>query len=132
MAATPFSGVSTLVISGVEPEEHENPTWDEVERAVRNLDGRSTNQVILMVEEDHYLLVGGGENGKVVCEAEVPDGRFMLTDPGQPLDLSVTVMNGQPADYSAQHVVDVGEALEAARYFHSSGSLSNGLRWEPV
>src|SRR5437879_5411285 len=99
--------VSRMIVHGRETSEQDRPEWNDVEQAILQMDGNLYNQVILVVVEDHYLLVGGGENELFVCEAEVPDGQYVLTNPAHSDDEVIPIMNGEVTDYVASHVVSL-------------------------
>ena len=126
------SAVTRLIVHGRETVERENPGWVDVEQAVRQMNGDTVNQVIAVVTEGHYLLVGGGDHNQFVCQAELPDGQWMLCDPTRSDKQVISVMNGQPGDYVATHVLGIDTIKEAARYFHETGKLLPSLNWQRV
>jgi hypothetical protein len=53
-----------------------NPSWSDVEVAIRNLDGMVRSTVTLLSEGDAHLTVGGGENGQFVVYATIDNLNF--------------------------------------------------------
>jgi hypothetical protein len=126
------SAVTRVIVHGVETSEQERPEWREIEQAVLRMDGDLYNQTIMVIRDDHYLLIGGGENGRFVCEAELSDGQYVLTDPSRLDDEVIPIMNGQLTDYVASHVVGLDPVIDAARHFFLTGQLLQSLRWERI
>src|SRR5262249_25305995 len=89
---------STLLPSGYSLR---RPNWKQIEDAIRQMDGHWRCEVIVMVDDENYHLLGGGASDRYVCEAENPDGNFALCDPTQSEEELVNVFNGQPALYAA-------------------------------
>ncbi len=108
------------------------PAWDEVETAIRSLDGKNRDQVILIIDDGHSLLIGGGECGVYFCEAELPNGQFVLTDPSKSSEKTLTIMNGQPGDYVESHTIDLNAVLAAAKSFYDLADIAISLTWAKI
>jgi Immunity protein Imm1 len=106
------------------------PTWKQIEDAIRQMDGHWRCEVIIMVDDETYHLLGGGADDRYVCEAENPDGNFALCDPTQSDEELVDIFNGQPSLYAARHVVDFARVLQAARYFATKREMDPSLVWD--
>jgi hypothetical protein len=109
----------------------DGPTWDDVEREIRALDGQRQDQVFVVFDDEEYLGVCGGNGGYYVTCAMRPDGEYALANPTRPADQTVWVMNGQGIDYVLSHTTDLKTALAAARwYYDHGGELAPALTWE--
>jgi hypothetical protein len=106
------------------------PSWGDIEAAIRALDGKTKNQVFLIVEEETHLMgIGGGEGGIYTCDAQLPDGRYMLTDPSKSDSETVSVSDGQAVDYVKSHTAELDMVLDAARWFFEHGTTSPSQSW---
>ena len=107
------------------------PTWQDVEREIRALDGEQQDQVFIGFDDERYLGVCGGNGGYYVTSAMTPQGEYALADPSRPADRTVLVMNGQTCEYVLSHTTDLATALAAARwYYDHEGELAPTLKWE--
>jgi hypothetical protein len=134
--ATSFAKVKKLFVNchGNNPSDFDldYPVWNDVDKAIRSLDGNSRDQVILIIDEGHSLLIGGGENGVYCCETELPHGQFILADPSKSKEKTVTIMSGQPGEYVESHTVDMNAILGAAKRFFDHGDNLMSLTWERI
>jgi hypothetical protein len=117
---------------GVQNKETElcDPSWSDIEAAIRNLDGKGRTTATLLSDGDAHLTVGGGENGQFVVYATC-DGLyfFSLAVDDRSSDNVFLFVGGQTGDYPKNTVVDIALALRAARAFTDSGNLDPSLRW---
>jgi hypothetical protein len=111
-----------------------NPTWEQVEAAVRRLDNASLNDLYLQPDADNsetYLCVGGG-GGRYVLAGVLAGDRFpTLVDPNRPAEPAELLrVGGQEGDYPANVVHDLETTLAAVQAFWASGSFDGaGLHW---
>lgn len=105
------------------------PTWEQIEAAVWQMDGHGRCEVSVMTDDEHYLSLGGGADGIYVCQVETPQGSFVVRDLTQPGGQVVPVNDGQPSLYDARHVIDLGRALQATHYFATTGQMDPSLEW---
>lgn len=114
-----------------------NPSWDQVEAAVRRLDNDTFNDLYLQPDADNsetYLCVGGGA-GRYVLAGVLAGDRFpTLIDPTRPADPTELIrVGGQEGDYPANVVHDLDTTLQAVRAFWASGSFDGaGWHWEEL
>jgi hypothetical protein len=107
----------------------DQPSWEQIEAAVRQMDGHGRCEVIIMADEQAYLMLGGGADGLYVCEVVVRRGDFILCDPTKPDGDPVLINDGQPSLYEPRHVVSLGRALEATGHFATTRELDPTLAW---
>jgi hypothetical protein len=107
----------------------QQPAWEQIQEAVLQMDGHGRCWVSIVADEETYLMLGGGADGRYVCEVVVPQGDFVLCDPTQPEGDPVPINNGQLSLYEPRHVVDLGKALQATRHFAATRELDPSLTW---
>lgn len=109
----------------------EDPRWDAVEAALRSLDGRDSDGLVLQRTSQTYMGVAGGENGCYAIVGHLEGfGEFICAsgvEGGPPRDVAVA---GDYNRFESKHVVDIENAVLAAKAFFDAGVLSNQLRWE--
>jgi hypothetical protein len=109
--------------------EVENPDWERVESAIRDLDADRRTMVRLVANNGQELLLGGG-NGQFVVTAMLDDDNHVSardeTRPTAEIELTV---GGQTGVYSGQMVWDIDTALRAAKTFWQDNTLDPQLTW---
>ena len=113
----------------------DSPTWQDVEEAVRALNGSERNDLYLQPESDDaetYLCIGGGD-GRYVASGCVNNERFPTwQDPGSPAEPQVTLtVGGQPGCYPANWILDLPMALHAARSYFEAGDFTDDKWVDP-
>ncbi len=114
----------------VETVEHLNPSWELVEDAIRDLNGRERNDLYLCPtasDPETYLCVGGG-GGRYVVTGSARSESFptVVSGPGDDGGQELLVVGGQAGYYPRHWVVDLETALRAARSFYESGEFAGG------
>lgn len=114
-----------------------DPSWDEIARAIRALDGAARNDLYLCPDADDpgtYLCVGGGDGRYVVAGAIAIDSEFpTLVDADRPATpMEVVVVGGQAGRYPANWVVGLDAALAAARAFYDARGFGGGFPWARI
>jgi hypothetical protein len=118
-----------------------DPSWAQVEAAIRRLDNSRFTDLSLDFAEGRdrtSLLVSGGNEGRVVCcvaRAEDPDWgqdfRHLVDLEWRDADDEFEqVIGGQASALPAKLSVPRETALRAARYFFEHRALDPGLRWQ--
>jgi Immunity protein Imm1 len=108
----------------------ENPSWNQVEKAIRELDGEHQTLVTLGVNEDTYMSIGGGENKYIVTVTFDNFNFYILIDSTKSEQIEKLVVGGQKGNYPATQCVDLLRCLLAARTFTELGKLDDLLTWE--
>jgi hypothetical protein len=118
-----------------ESDEIDYPTLEQVEAAIRHLDGQSRTSIGLETVGAAYMGVGGGHEGRYVVFATYDNATFYnLADPvsGSAADAPIRLnVGGQAGDYPARLCVRLDTAILAARTFAADGTLEGSLSWEP-
>lgn len=111
----------------------ENPTWVQVESAIRNLNNEARNDVYLHPHGDDletYLAIGGGNGQYIVVGAKSNTSFPALVRRDEPGDPKIElIVGGQPGEYPANWVADLGSALEAAKAFFDAGGFASNYEW---
>jgi hypothetical protein len=109
----------------------ENPDWNQIEAAIRELDGKSKTLVTLGVDDETYMTIGGGESGKYIVSVTFDNISFHnLVDLSKSDGTEKLVVGGQEGIYPAKICVDLLPCLLAARTFAESGKLDQLLSWQ--
>lgn len=126
-----YLSVEKWVAKENEGEFIENPDWNQIEAAIRELDGKSKTLVTLGVDDETYMTIGGGESGKYIVSVTFDNISFHnLVDLSKPDGTEKLVVGGQEGIYSAKMCVDLLPCLLAARTFAESGKLDQLLSWQ--
>lgn len=111
-----------------------NPELEDIDAAIRGLDGDRRTLAILAVDgSDTHMAVGGGERGTYIVYVTYNNEEFFnLIDPDAPSseDKVTLYIGGQEGDYATKYCVNLGIALQAAVGFAVDGSLDRSLAWE--
>ncbi len=107
----------------------DNPTWTEVEEAIRRLNGGQFCQVDLSEDDDYSLLISGGANGQYLVEYLTPEQNLVLCDPNRSDTKQVAIMRNGPQDFPENIIVELPVVLQAARTFLQTGRIDEGLCW---
>ena len=109
----------------------ENPDWNQIEAAIRELNGKSKTLVTLGVDDETYMTIGGGEAGKYIVSVTFDNINFHnLVDLSKSDSTEKLVIGGQEGIYPAKMCVDLLRCLLAARTFAESGKLDELLCWQ--
>ena len=109
----------------------ENPNWNQIESAIRELNGKSKTLVTLGADDESYMTIGGGESEKYTVNVTFDNISFSsLVDLSKPDEIEKLVVGGQEGNYPAKLCVDLQTALLAAKIFAELGELEPSLYWE--
>lgn len=108
----------------------ENPSWSQIETAIRELNGESQTLVTLGIDEDAYMSIGGGANKYIVTVTFDNLNFYVLINSPKSEQIQTLVVGGQNGNYPANQCVDLLHCLLAARTFTESGKLDTLLIWE--
>jgi hypothetical protein len=107
-----------------------DPSWDDIESAIRDLDGNVHTIVGLQADGEAHLVIGGGSCGRYIVYATFDNVHFSALSSGQAVQSKVPLcIGGEIGDYKDNLIVDIASALCAARPFAESGQLGPALPW---
>jgi hypothetical protein len=95
-----------------------HPTWQQIEEAIKGLDG--THRTLVTLGRDggdcDYMVIVGGKGGVYTCGLYDADGReFAVVDPyHQGSTELIEIPAGQPSCVSKREALEVGTVLVAA------------------
>jgi hypothetical protein len=116
-----------------DPTEHLNPSWPEIEAAIRRLDGKDCTLLVLGIGEPPvpHMAIGGGEDGLYIVYT-TPDNRtfYKLVNPKAPPGKRLLVAGGQRGDYDCRICVGLSDAITAAKTYAETGQCDPTLSWE--
>lgn len=108
----------------------ENPDWNQVESAIRELDGASHTLVTLGADEETYMSIGGGAGKYIVTVTFDNLNFYTLLDLAKSNNIEKLVVGGQYGNFPALQCVDILRCLLAARTFALEGKLDELLTWQ--
>jgi hypothetical protein len=109
----------------------DRPSWEDIERAIRQLSGNERTSLILKRDEETHMSIGGGpDRYSVVVLIENRHGPFYLIDPSKSDAEIMLVVGGQSIDTPERMTVPLETILKAARVFSESGELEKSLAWQ--
>lgn len=111
-----------------------NPSWNDIETAIRGLDGQSRTLVVLGIGNPvPHMGIGGGTDGQYILY-ETPDNLTFhnLINPNADNGKVRLKAGGQEAEYWSKLCVGLAEVLRAAKIYAESGQIDLTLNWEHV
>jgi hypothetical protein len=108
---------------GLASVDRSEPTWAEIEQAIRGIDGVSILGVRLQAADDTVLSIGWAA-GWYLCNT-LPDMSWLVNPDFVPMEPRVGVIRQE------QNWVSLDFALQAADYFSRIGGRDPGLTWVP-
>lgn len=104
--------------------------WQEIESAIRELDGHHKTLVTLETDSETHMAVGGGQDKYVVYMTFDNESFHYLVDPSRSNVEESLVVGGQEGVYPAKSCVDLNITLKAARAFAELGAMDESVVWE--
>jgi len=114
------------------PASIERPAWNDIEKAIRRLDGNTCSLLVLGIGDPvPHMAIGGGDAGKYTVYVTPDNWTFhSLVNSHAQAGRSYLVAGGQLGDYANKHVVGLEDVLRAAHAYAETGGLDPGLLWE--
>jgi hypothetical protein len=104
--------------------------WNEIEIAIKELDGHHKTLVTLEADGETHMAVGGGADRYVVYLTLDNETFHYLVDRSKPDSDERLVVGGQEGMYPAKWCVDIDVVLKAAKTFSELGIMEKSLAWE--
>lgn len=125
-----------LLVSEMNGPDHDavlhNPTWPNIESAIRRMDGNLCSLLILGIGDPApHMGIGGGDDNRYIVYV-TPDNWvfYNLINPNATPGQQLLVAGGQPAEYPNRQCVGLSEVLCAAKTYSETGQLNPSLVWE--
>lgn len=107
----------------------EDVDWEQIDAAIRDMDGQRHTQVVLKNSNHSNLIVGGGSGRFNVVVATPDEQFFVLRNPDRPDGVEQLIAGGQRGDYPAETIVGFDAALRAARVYFELGTPDATQDW---
>jgi Immunity protein Imm1 len=104
--------------------------WEEIEAAIRELDGHRRTLVTLEAEGETHMAIGGGTGRYLVYVTFDNENFNYLVNPSKPDNAETLVVGGQEGIYPAKWCVDLATTLRAAKAFAELGMIEKSVVWE--
>lgn len=113
--------------------EIENPTWEDIEKMILNLDGYIRTLVTFgNYDEGYYMAIGGGKYGKYIAYASYDDGEKiynLVSQASSEKEWAELVVGGQRGNFPERNCVSQDMVLSAAKEFFETQKLDQNLEW---
>ena len=118
----------------------EEPTWEQIEEAIDDLDGNGHSIIVLQKEinflDDEYMVIGGGgSDHRYVCFIRTPEPNgldWQLINPSGSTSLTAKILVSEMVELSLKDCVTYTDVLQAAQTYTLSGTRDESLRWEQL
>ena len=109
-----------------------SPTWDQIAKAIQELDGMVRTLVTITIQEPSHMAIGGGGGNGLYVVYATRDGERFRTATRQIEFTKKAVVNagGQEGEFPENRCVELATALTAAKSFAESGQLDPAIKWE--
>ena len=104
--------------------------WQEIEAAIRELDGYHKTLITLETDGETHMAVGGGQDRYVVYMTFDNESFHYLVDPSKSDVEESLIVGGREGFYPAKSCVDLNTALKAARAFAELGAMDESVVWK--
>jgi hypothetical protein len=106
------------------------PSWNQIETAIRALDGKRRTMVILGGDGESHLAIGGGSSNCFVVYMTFDNMHFFNLLSRDRADKTATLfVGGQHSQFPDNTVVDIALALRAAKTFAETGQPDPSCMW---
>lgn len=112
--------------------EKKNPTWNDIESAIRRLNGEDCTLLILGIGDPvPHMGIGGGGGGNYIVYATPDNLTFHnLINPKALKGKCELKAGGQYGDYDLRQCVSLDSVLRAAKTYAETGQIEATLTWE--
>jgi hypothetical protein len=112
-----------------------DPTWEQIQDAILELDGKNRNEVEVRLDDVGSLIIGGGDNKRYIV-VYIPEDDSERSYPVTLVDETltgsdVTLTVQTPATYPARMAVALPLVLQVTEHFYRTGLLPENAFWEP-
>ena len=117
---------------GIEQKETilQNPSWVDIDAAIRRLDGRKYTIVSLKGQGESHMVIGGGMHDRYIVYVTLDNEKFYNLVSDRRLKGTVLLfIGGQEGEYPAETVIDIVLVLKAAETFVEHGAIDTSLQW---
>lgn len=116
--------VKDMLCDWIKTDRGRPPSWEEIEAAIRQLDGKKKTEVSIAGEGEAHMSISGGNGIYLVDATPNNDLFYSLRNPEGPSEEEVQVVSGGQLDtVSLAEVVPLEMTLIAARTFAENGEF---------
>ncbi|MBP2656283.1 MAG: hypothetical protein H6Q73_3852 [Firmicutes bacterium] len=111
----------------------DNPTWRQIESAIRALDGKVRTQVVIGDGDEGSMCIGGGNDGLYNVFVTIDDNEsfYTLIDAAKSKAGTVQLATGGQVEVFAEYTcIELAKVLRAAKAFAEKGKMDAALEWE--
>lgn len=109
-----------------------DPSWEDIASLIDSMDGDHIDSVILSQNsEDHYLGIGGGEDGIYICFIAEGNKYYRKWDNNKPDGTMEINVGGQPGDFPIKMQCDIVSIKEIAKYYYCHSERNPQYDWKP-
>lgn len=108
---------------------YKNPTWEEIETAIKALDQKKRTQIVIQREDSSNISVGGGNGRYYVCITTSDERFLILKQEKKGKGKKQLVVGGQVGNYPTETIVTITLVLKAVETFHKTGKIEKTLNW---
>ncbi len=110
-----------------------DPEWEQIEEAIRSMDGSCRPSVTLSLGEEAHMGIGGGKQGRVIVYATFDGESFhnLLPEDISSGEIEMCVCCF-PVGVELKETASVGLAVEAARVLSEKGILGPTFPWDSL
>jgi hypothetical protein len=130
--------IKTIVEEGISAREKDDIVTNcaeliQVKQAIDRLDGETKTAVVLKLDDDNLMIVGGGANKKYIVFAKLAQKSYYMANKfpinSEPMMITVAKQKGK---YPARRCLGLDMVLESAKHFAHRGALAQTFNWERV
>ena len=115
-------------------QEFESLSWEQVEEAIRNLDGERYSYLMMSPSDqdasEYCFGIRAAEMGIYICNFYDGDEYYLINPEGK--DLSKVLQIGEFEFYSETEFTGIEDTIKAARTYFESGIMEPSLTWEKL
>jgi hypothetical protein len=106
-----------------------DPSWYDVESAIRALDGSKLTEVMLVTGEAVGMHIIGGLRGHYFCEVHSTSGVKRIMDESHPEDNTITVIEGEDPEFPESVTTGLDVTVQAALAYYETNECDPKLTW---
>ncbi|MDH5563638.1 MAG: Imm1 family immunity protein [Nitrospirota bacterium] len=108
-----------------------NLSREDIDAAIRKLNGGKYAIVTLQGQDEAYLAIGGGAHGRYIVYATFNNEKFFYLVPDdKAMGSALLFIGGQEGDFPMETIVDVDLLFKAVKIFVEIGELESDLQWK--
>ncbi len=108
-----------------------HPSWEDIDVAIRKLNGEKYTIVRLQGQDEAYMAIGGGAHGRYIVYATFNNEEFFnLVSDDKTIGSVLLFIGGHEGDFPMETVVDVDLVFKAVTTFVEFGELESSLQWK--